>query len=184
MLSLVAFVSLLRLLPYEFDKPSVEANYLWDFLSLLNGFPCNNIRATLEHMIWSAWMAISPELNAAECQKILRILAHVVDLTEIVPQRNDNHSIIYWNHRFNPLRSNDEALSANPEILEKLRTTAPSTLPAKEETGTHIKSEVASDLLTQTEGSEASRDLLRRIEEEGRKKRECWGAWWSSEVGI
>jgi len=184
MLSLVAFVSLLRLLPYGSDKPSAEANYLWDFLSLLKGFPCNNIRATLECMIWSVWMAISPGVNATEGQKVFRILAHVVDPPEFVSERGDEHSVIYWKRRFNPLRINDEALSTIPEILEKLGITATSALPAEGETSTHIKSQAASDRFIQTEGSESSRDLLRRMEEKGKKKRGCWGAWWSSEVGI
>jgi hypothetical protein len=184
MLSLVAFVSLLRLLPYGSDKPSAEANYLWDFLSLLKGFPCNNIRATLECMIWSVWKAISPGVNATEGQKVFRILAHVVDPPEFVSERDDEHSVIYWKRRFNPLRINDEALSTIPEILEKLGITATSALPAEGETSTHIKPQAASDRFIQTEGSESSRDLLRRMEEKGKKKRGCWGAWWSSEVGI
>jgi len=184
MLSLVAFVSLLRLLPYGSDKPPAEANYLRDFLSLLKGFPCNNIRATMEHMIWSVWTAISPQVNVTEGQKVFRILAHIVDPPEFVSERGDEHSVTYWNRRFNPLRSNDEALSTIPEILEKLGIMATSVLPAEEETSTHIKPQGASDRFTQTEGSESSRDLLRRMEEKGRKKRGCWGVWWSSKVGI
>lgn len=177
-------MSLLRLLPYGSNKPCpAEANYLWDFLSLLKGFPCNNIRATLEHMIWSVWTAISPQVNATEGQKVFRILAHVVDPPEFVSKRGDKYSNIYWQRRFNPLRSNDEALSTIPEILEKLKMPVTSALPAKEETSTHIKFEAASDRFTQTEGSESSRDLLRRMKEKGRKKRGCWGVWWSSEVG-
>ncbi len=184
-LSLAAFVSLLRLLPYGSNKPCpAEANYLRDFLSLLNGFPCNNIRATVEHMIWSVWTTISSLINSTEGQKIFRILAHVVDPAESVSERGDKYSNIYWERRFDPFRSNDEALSTIPEILEKLGITATSALPAEEETSTHIKSEAASDRFTQTEGSESSRDLLRRMKEKGRKKRGCWGAWWSSEVGI
>ena len=96
MLGLVAFVSLLRLLPYEFNKPCpAEANYLRNFLSLLNGFPCNNIRATLKHMIWSVWTAISPQINAAEGQKIFRILTHVVDPPEFVSECGDKYSVTY-----------------------------------------------------------------------------------------
>ncbi len=88
-------------------------------------------------------------------------------------ERGDEYSVIYWNRRFNPLRSNDEALSTIPEILEKLEITVTSALPAKKETSTHIKFEAASDRFTQTEESESSRDLLRRMKEKGRKKREC-----------
>ncbi len=146
--------------------------------------PWRNIRATLEHMIWSVWTAISPRVNATEDQKVFRILAHVVDPPEFVSERGDEYSVIYWNRRFNPLRSNDEALSTIPEILEKLGITVTSALPAEEETSTHTKFEAASDRFTQTGGSESSRDLLRRMKEKGRKKRECWGAWWSSEIEI
>ncbi len=184
MLSLVIFVFLLRLLPYGFDKPSAEANYLWNFLSLLKDFPCNNIRAILKCMIWFVWMAISPGVNVTEGQKIFRILAHVVDSPEFVLKRDDEHSIIYWKRRFNSLRINDETLSIIPEILEKLEITTTSALSAKEETSTHIKSQAASDRFIQTEESESSRDLLRRMKEKDKKKRGCWGAWWSSEVGI
>lgn len=85
MLSLVAFVSLLRLLPYGSDKPcSAEPNYIWDFLLLLKGSPCNNIRVILEHMIWSVWTAILSQGNATESQKVFRILAYVVDPPEFV----------------------------------------------------------------------------------------------------
>ncbi len=184
MLSLVVFVFLLRLLLYEFDKPSVEANYLWNFLSLLKDFLCNNIRAILKCMIWFVWMTISSEINVTEGQKIFRILAHVVDSPEFVSKRDDEHSIIYWKCRFNSLRINDETLSTISEILEKLEITITSALSVKRETSTHIKSQAASDRFIQTEESESSRDLLRRMKEKGKKKRECWGVWWSSEVEI
>ncbi len=184
MLSLVVFVFLLRLLLYEFDKSSVEANYLWDFLSLLKGFLCNNIRTTLKHMIWFVWTTISPRVNVTESQKLFRILAHVVDSPEFVSKRDDEHSIIYWNRRFNSLRSNNETLSIISEILKKLEITITSVLSAKKKTSTHIKFKAASDRFTQTEESESSRDLLRRMKEKDRKKRECWDAWWSSEIEI
>ncbi len=175
MLSLVAFVFLLRLLSYGSDKPPAEANYLWDFLSLLKGFPCNNIRATLEYMVWSVWAAISPRVNATEGQKVFQILAHVVDPPEFVSECGDEYSVICWNRRFNPLSSKDEALSTIPEILEKLGITATSALPAEEETSTHTKSEAASDRFTQTEGSESSRDLLRRMEEKRQEEKRVLG---------
>lgn len=138
----------------------------------------------MKHMIWSVWTTISSLINFTEGQKIFRILAHVIDSAESVSERGDKYSNIYWERRFDPFRSNDEALSTISEILEKLGITATSALPAEKETSTHIKSEAASDRFTQTEGSESSRDLLRRMKEKGRKKRGCWGAWWSSEVGI
>jgi len=90
-----------------------------------------------------------------------------------VSKRDDKYSNIYWKRRFDPFRSNDEALSTIPEILEKLEITTTSALPAKKETSTHIKFEAASDRFTQTEESESSRDLLRRMKKKGRKKREC-----------
>ncbi len=184
-LSLAAFVSLLRLLLYGFNKPcSVKANYLRDFLSLLNDFLCNNIRAIVKHMIWFVWTTISSLINFTEDQKIFRILAHVVDSAESVSKHDDKYSNIYWERRFDFFRSNDEALSIIPEILKKLEIMITSALSAKKETSTHIKFEAASDRFTQTEESESSRDLLRRMKKKGRKKRECWGAWWSSKIEI
>jgi len=178
-------VSLLRLLFYEFNKPcSVEANYLRDFLSLLNDFSCNNIRAIVKHMIWFVWTTISSLINFTEGQKIFRILVHVVDSVESVSKRDDKYSNIYWERRFDLFRSNDETLSIISEILEKLGITITSALSAKKETSTHIKFETASDRFTQTEESESSRDLLRRMKEKDRKKRGCWDAWWSSKIEI
>ncbi len=184
MLSLVIFVFLLRLLLYEFNKSSVEANYLWNFLLLLKDFLCNNIQTTLKHMIWFVWTTISSRVNVIENQKIFQILAHVIDSSEFVSKRDDEYLIIYWNCRFNSLRSNDETLSIISEILKKLEITITSALSAKKETSTHIKFKTASDRFTQTEESESSQDLLRRMKEKDRKKRECWSAWWSSEIEI
>lgn len=91
----------------------------------------------------------------------------------------DKYSNVYWEGRFNPLRSNDEALPNILGILEKLKTTTTSALLAKD---THIKSEAASYDFIQTEGNESSRNLLQRMEEKGGKKIGCWGAWWSLQV--
>lgn len=185
MLSLAVFVFLLQLLFYEFNKScSVEANYLKNFLSLLNDFFCNNIRAIMKHMIWFVWTTISSLINFTEDQKIFQILAHVVDSAESVSKRDDKYSNIYWKRRFNSLHSNDETLSTIFEILEKLEITITSALSAKKETSTYIKFEAASDHFTQTEESESSRDLLQRMKEKDRKKKECWNAWWSSKVEI
>ncbi len=184
-LSLAVFVFLLRLLFYEFNKScSVEANYLRDFLSLLNDFFCNNIWAIMKHMIWFVWTMISSLINFTEDQKIFWILAHVVDSVEFVSKHDDKYSNIYWERRFDFFRSNDETLSIISEILKKLEITITSALSAKKETSTHIKFETASDHFTQTEKSESSRDLLRRMKKKDRKKRECWDVWWSSKIEI
>ncbi len=184
-LSLAVFVFLLRLLFYKFNKScSVEANYLRDFLSLLNDFFCNNIRAIMKHMIWFIWTMISSLINFTEDQKIFWILAHVVDSVEFVSKRDDKYSNIYWERRFDFFRSNDETLSIISEILKKLEITITSALSAKKETSTHIKFETASDHFTQIEKSESSRDLLRRMKKKDRKKRECWDVWWSLKIEI
>jgi len=95
-LSLVAFVFLLRLLLYKSNKSClVEANYLGNFLSLLNDFLCNNIRAIVEHMIWFVWTTILSLINFIEDQKIFRILVHVVDSVKFVSKRDDKYSNIY-----------------------------------------------------------------------------------------
>jgi len=184
-LSLAVFVFLLWLLLYEFNKScSVEANYLRNFLLLLNDFLCNNIRVIMKHMIWFVWTTISSLINFTEDQKIFQILAYVVDSVESVSKRDDKYLNIYWERRFDFFRSNDETLSIISEILKKLEIMITSVLSAKKETSTHIKFKTASDRFTQIEESESSRDLLRRMKKKDRKKKECWDAWWSLKIEI
>ncbi len=148
-LSLAVFMFLLQLLLYEFNKPcSVEANYLKDFLSLLNDFLCNNIQAIMKHMIWFVWTMISSLINFTEDQKIFWILVHVVDSVESVSKCDDKYLNIYWKCRFNFFCSNDEMLSIISEILKKLEITITLILSAKKETSTHIKFKTASDRFT------------------------------------
>ncbi len=184
-LSLAVFVFLLWLLLYEFNKScSVEANYLRNFLLLLNDFLCNNIRVIMKHMIWFVWTTISSLINFTEDQKIFQILAYVVDSVESVSKRDDKYLNIYWERRFDFFRSNDETLSIISEILKKLEIMITSVLSAKKETSTHIKFKTASDRFTQIEESKSSWDLLRRMKKKDRKKKECWDAWWSLKIEI
>ncbi len=184
-LSLAVFMFLLRLLFYEFNKSySVEANYLRNFLSLLNDFLCNNIQVIVKHMIWFVWTTISSLINFTEHQKIFWILAHVVNSVESVSKHDDKYLNIYWECRFDFFRSNDETLSIISEILKKLEIMITSALSTKKETSTHIKFKTASDCFTQIEESEFSRDLLRKMQKKDKKKRECWDVWWSSKIEI
>ena len=107
-LILAALLSLIKLQSDE--HTSFEENHFSNFLSLLRGSSSCSRQATLNDMIWWVRIVITSQVDATEGQKILRVLAHVVDPSEYVPRCIDKNPYFYWQRRFNPLRSHEEAL--------------------------------------------------------------------------
>ena len=106
-LILAALLSFTKL--HTGEDTSNEENHLSDFFLLLRGLPRSSIQWTLKHMIWGVCNVITSQ-DATEGQKICRILAHVVDPSEYVSRCADKRSYFYWQRRFNPGRSHEEAL--------------------------------------------------------------------------